>query len=154
MCFHCSLSVSVCVSFCQWTKFQLNQCTNFDAVFAKLLLTALARTLLKLVTLGQRSRSQLRNIPFFLHNSLLTFLVWISALLWKMKFKMSLRYALGRFVCKFHKNQLGDDVIESFSIQMSIIQILFNLQFFFLWYKLLTIWNTSNNSSASDLDRR
>ena len=45
--------VSVCVSVCvyQWTKFQPNRCTDLDAVFAKWLLTALAQTLLKLVTL-------------------------------------------------------------------------------------------------------
>ena len=48
--------VSVCPEFL-WTKFQPNGCTDLDAVFAKWLLTALARTLLKLVTLGQRSRS-------------------------------------------------------------------------------------------------
>ena len=65
--FHCSLSVClsvclcVCVSVCPdflWTKFQPNGCTNLYAVFAKWLLTTLARTLLKLVTLGQRSRSR------------------------------------------------------------------------------------------------
>ena len=28
-----------------------------------------------------------------------------------MKFGMSLRYTLGRFVFKFHKNEIGDDVI-------------------------------------------
>ena len=75
--FHCSLSVclfvwvSVCVSVCLcvrhflWTKFQPNGCTDLDAVFAKWLLTALAQTLLNLVTLGQRSRSQWRNIHYF-----------------------------------------------------------------------------------------
>ena len=59
--FYISLSVClcVCVSVCPeflWTKFQPNGCTVSDAVFAKWLLTALAQTLLKLVTLGQRSR--------------------------------------------------------------------------------------------------
>ena len=49
--FHCSLSVCVCVCVCLcvycflWTKFQPNGCTDLDAVFAKWLLTALARTL-------------------------------------------------------------------------------------------------------------
>ena len=61
--FHFSLSVClcVCVSVCPdflWTKFQPNGCTDLDAVFAKWLLTALAQTLLKLVTLGQRLRSR------------------------------------------------------------------------------------------------
>ena len=49
--------VCVCPDFL-WTKFKPNGCTDLDAVFAKWLLTALARTLLKLVTLGQRSRSR------------------------------------------------------------------------------------------------
>ena len=67
--FHCSLSVCVCVSVCLsvclsvcpaeflWTKFQPNAWTDLDAIFAKWLLRTLARSLLKLVTLGQRSRS-------------------------------------------------------------------------------------------------
>ena len=41
---------------------------------------------------------------------------------------MPLRYALGRFVFEFHKNQMGDDVIKVFSIQMSIFQILMSIQ--------------------------
>ena len=63
--FHCSLSVCLCVCVCVcvcpdflWTKFQPNGCTDLDAIFAKWLLNALAQTLLKLVTLGQRSRSR------------------------------------------------------------------------------------------------
>ena len=111
--------VSVCVCVCVsvrtflWTKFQPNGCTDLDAVFAKWLLPLLAQTLLNLVTLGQRSRSQWRNSHFFLHNSLLISLPCISALLSliKMKFVMSPRYTLGRFVFKFHKNRIGDDVI-------------------------------------------
>ena len=69
--FHCSLSVCLCVCvcvcdrICLWTKFQPNRWTDLDAVFAKWLLTALAQTLLNLVTLGQRSRSQWRNTNFF-----------------------------------------------------------------------------------------
>ena len=52
------------------------------------------RTLLKLVTLGQKSRSQLLIINLFFHNSLLTPLLFISALLCpvEMKFYMLLRY--------------------------------------------------------------
>ena len=61
--FHFSLSVcvSVCLSVCPeflWTKYQPNGCTDLNAVFAKWLLITLARTLLNLVTLGQRSRSR------------------------------------------------------------------------------------------------
>ena len=51
------LSVCQCVCVCLWTKFQSNECTNLNAVFAKWLLTALAQTLLKLVTWGRRSSS-------------------------------------------------------------------------------------------------
>ena len=46
------MSVWVCVRLCLWTKCQPNECTDLDAVFAKRLLSTLARTLLKLVTLG------------------------------------------------------------------------------------------------------
>ena len=58
--FHFSLSV--CVSVCPMFSCEQNSSrtdlTDLDAVFAKWLLTALAQTLLNLVTLGQRSRSQ------------------------------------------------------------------------------------------------
>ena len=56
-------SLSVCVSACLCVcvsssvlvkKFQPNGCTDLDAVFTKRLLTALTRTLLKLVTLGTK----------------------------------------------------------------------------------------------------
>ena len=49
--------VCVCESVCQLTKFKPNECTDLDLVFVKWFLTALARTLLKLLTLGRRSRS-------------------------------------------------------------------------------------------------
>ena len=113
VCLCVCLCVCVSVQKFLWTKFQPNRCTDLDAVFAKRLLSTLTETLLKLVNLGQRSRSQWRNSHFFLHNSLLTFLPCISALLCliKMKFGMSLRYTFGRFVYKFHKIQMGDDVI-------------------------------------------
>ena len=112
LCVHVSVCVCLCVRHFLWTKFQPNGCTDLDAVFTKWLLTALARTLLNLVTLGQRSRSQWRDTLFFLHKSLLTSLSCISVLLCliKIKFRMSLRYTLGRFVFKFHKIRMGDDV--------------------------------------------
>ena len=53
--------VCVCESVCLTlfvNKFQLNGCTDSDEVFTKWLLTALSRTLLKVLTFGQRSRSQ------------------------------------------------------------------------------------------------
>ena len=52
--FHFSLSVCVCLCVCPTllvNKFQPNGSTDLDAVFAKRLLSILARTLLKLVTL-------------------------------------------------------------------------------------------------------
>ena len=57
--------VCVCVRLCLWTNFQPNGCTDLDAVFTKWLPLALARTLLNLVTFGQRSRSQWCNSHFF-----------------------------------------------------------------------------------------
>ena len=60
-----SVCLCVCPVLCLWTKFQPNGCTVLDAVFAKWLLTALTKTLLKLVTLGKRSRSQWLKIHFF-----------------------------------------------------------------------------------------
>ena len=59
--FHCSLSVclSVCVSGTSCEQISNRTDTPiFYAVFAKWLLDALAQTLLNLMTLGQRSRSQ------------------------------------------------------------------------------------------------
>ena len=91
--FHLSLSVCLCVClsvrFWLWTKFQPNGWTDLNAVFAKWLLTALAPTLLKLVTLGQRSRSQWRNIHFSFI-ILFTSLLWIAAMLCPIKMKFSL----------------------------------------------------------------
>ena len=58
------LCMCLCVQVCLWKKFQLIGCTDLNAVYAKWLLTTLAQTLSKLVTLGQRSRSQWLNIHF------------------------------------------------------------------------------------------
>ena len=94
---------------CVWlvNKIQAKRMHRLDAVFAKRLLTTL-----KSLTLDQRSRPQWLNIHFFLHNSLLTSLLYISTFLSLIKLKsgLSLRYALFRFVVEFHKNQMGDDV--------------------------------------------
>ena len=98
LCVCVCVCLSVCLSVCPsgsnceqnssqtnesiWTQFSLNGW-----------LPALARTTWKLVTLGQRSRSQWRNTHFF-HNSMLTFLLSISALLCsiEIKFNILLRY--------------------------------------------------------------
>ena len=92
LCVCLSVCVCVCPALFLWTKFQPNGYTDLDAVFAKQLHSTLARTLLKLVTLGQRSRS--KQSSFFLHNSLLTFLLYISAVVCL----FNLWYALCRFV--------------------------------------------------------
>ena len=62
---------------------------------------------------GLKVKVTVTKYTFFHHNSLLTSLLCISALLCpiKIKFGMPLRFALGRFVFEFHKNQTDDDVI-------------------------------------------
>ena len=77
-CFHCSLSVCVWVCLSR-NKIPAEWTHQFWQGFAKWLFTALAQTLLLLVTLGQRSRSQWRYVHF-LHDSLLIFLLWIPSL--------------------------------------------------------------------------
>ena len=56
------MDICLCVCLCVMSscekKFQPNGCTDLNAVFDKWLLTALARTILNLVYLGQRSRAQ------------------------------------------------------------------------------------------------
>ena len=108
LCFHCSLSVclSVCLCVCVcpalflWKKFHQNGYTDLDAVFPIWLLRTLAQTVLKLVILDQRSRSRWLNIFFFLHNSSVTSLLYISTLvcLIHLKFDLPFWYALCRFV--------------------------------------------------------
>ena len=50
--------------------------------------------------------------PFYLYNSLLTSIIWISGMVCPIKMKSDVlhRYALGKFVVEFHKNGMGDDV--------------------------------------------
>ena len=61
---------------------------------------------------GFKVKVTMTQYPFFLYNSLLASLLWISALICpiKMKYGMSLRNALVRFVFEFHKNRIVDDV--------------------------------------------
>ena len=66
------LSVCLCVRRFLWTKFQPNGWTTLGAFFAKWLLTALAQTLLKLMTVLVKGQGHSDVIPIFLHNSLLT----------------------------------------------------------------------------------
>ena len=110
-----NFSMCVCVSVCQWTNFQPNGCTKLDAVFAKFFLTGLARNLLKFGNLWLKVKVTVTQYPFFLHDSLWTSLLWISALLFsiKMKFDMPLRYAIGGFAFEFHKYRMSDYVIAT-----------------------------------------
>ena len=89
------------------------------------LFTALARTLLKWVTFDQRSRT-VTQYPFSsLPISLLTLLLWISALLCpiKMQFDMSVKYALGWFQFEFDKkNQMAHGFIYWFKHHLSFLK--------------------------------
>ena len=65
LCVCVCVCMCVCVRLFLWTIFQPYGWTDLDAVFAKRLRTPLVRILLKSVTLGKRSWSHWRNIPFF-----------------------------------------------------------------------------------------
>ena len=114
---------------------------------------------MKLATFGWRSRSQWRNIHFFLHNSLLTSLPCNSALLCliKMKFRMSLRYTLGHLALKFHKIRMGDHVImTSFKFNPNNWSY---LKFYWTyklrtWNQYIIIYRPSKDKNKSDLDGR
>ena len=70
---------------------------------------------------------------------MLTFLPCISALLCliKMKFGMWLRYTLGRFVFRFHKIWMGDDVImTSYKFWRGGVCVLWMLLVFFIFLHL------------------
>ena len=89
------------------------------------MLTAVGQTLLILVTLGQRSKSQWRNIHFF-HNSLLTSLLWISALLCPiiMKFGLSLDMPLVDLCLNFIKiKQMMTSLWHHLSFLQTIVHI-------------------------------
>ena len=88
--------------------------------------------------LGSKVKVTVTQYPFFLHNSLLNSILYISALLCsiKLKFNKPHRYALSRYVGEFYENQMGDDVIvTSFTFspyKCPNFQILLNLQTSFL----------------------
>ena len=86
--------------------------------------------------LGSKVKITLTQYPFFLYNSLLTSILYISALLCliKMKVDIPLRYALWGFVFEFPKNQMCDDVMVT-SFKFSTYECPY---FKFYWfYKLL-----------------
>ena len=99
--------VCVCLSVRLWTKCRSNRYSDFDAV----LLQSLEPYWNWWPWVKGQGHSDV--IPIVLHNFLLTSLLCISTILCliKLKFGMLLRYTLGRFVFKFHKNRMGDDVI-------------------------------------------
>ena len=82
---------------------------------------------------------------FFLHHSLLTSLMYISSLLCliKLKFGMPLTYALCKFVCEFHWNQVGDDVKVT-SIKFSIWVCLQSCYFLHLKNSNIDIFNKTS----------
>ena len=82
--------------------------------------------------LGSKAKVSVTQYLFFVHNSLLNSLICISAFLCpiEMKFDMSLRYALGRFVFEFHTIGIDDDIIVTlftFSPNNCPSQILLNI---------------------------
>ena len=91
--------LSVCLSVCPAllvNKFQPNGWTGLDTVFAKWLLTALVWTLLKLVTLGQRLRSQWRNMHFSSWFSVNFITLYLSSLIFG---QIEIRYVAKRYLC-------------------------------------------------------
>ena len=151
--------VSVCVS---GSAYEQNSSRTDEPIWTLFSLNGCLRHWLKLYWMWcpwVKSQGHSDVMPTFLHNSLLTSLPYISALLCliKMKFGMSLRYPLGQFVFKFHKNRMGDDVIViSFRFSLNNCPYLK----FYWTYKFRT-WNTytttqlsSNDINESDLDGR
>ena len=137
-----SVFVCVCLSVRLWTKYRSNRNIDFDMVFAKRLLLALAQAWnwrhLKVTATQYKffytSTKSWRGYIFFP-----TSLLCISALLFtiKMKIGLSLELTLGQFVFKFHKNLKGNDVIvtsDKFSPN--------NYPYLtFYWTKKLRTWN-------------
>ena len=110
--FHCSLSVCLLMNKIPaepnapiWMRFLLNGCLQHWL------------NPIEIGDIWSRSHYTVTKYLFFLYNTLLTSLLWISALLCliKMKFGMPLWYALGRFRFEFHKNQKGDYFIVTSS---------------------------------------
>ena len=91
----------------------------------------------------------------FLHNYLLTSLLYISALFYqiKMKFDKSLMYALCRFVFEFHKMRMGDDII-----MMSFKSSAYNFPYFkFYWTNKLHIlyqWSKANGQRSNIIQNK
>ena len=97
-----------------------------------------------------------------LRNSLLTSLLWISALLCpiEVKFGLSLRYDLYRFVFEFHKNQTDDDVIWTLlGRHLSFLQTIVHISNYIDYTNFILGTNTQQHDvnlmiGERDLDRR
>ena len=106
--FYCSLSVclSVCDSKCPAllvNKIPAERMHLFGHGFRKMVANNTGSDPIEIGELGSKVKDTVTLYPFF-HNSLLTSLLYISALLYmiKLKFGIPLTYALCRFVCEFH----------------------------------------------------
>ena len=115
------------------------RCTNLDAVFAKLLLTALVRTVL-ICDLGSKVKVTVTQYLFFLHILCKLQLLYISALLCliKLKLGMPLTYAFCRFVCEFHLIQMDKVTSFKFSIYKCPCFKFYLTYRLYFWYKLST----------------
>ena len=105
MCLSVYLSVCVCLSV---NKILAERMHQFGRGFRYMVAVCTGSN-----PIGSKVKVTVTLYPFFLHNSLLYSLPCISALLCliTMNFSKSLTYTLGRFVFKFHKNLMGDDLI-------------------------------------------
>ena len=99
LCFNCCLSVrmAVCLSV---NKIPAERMHQFGRNFRYTVVYSTGTDPVEICDLGSKVKVTVNQYSFFLHSSLLTPLLSISALLCliKMKFDMSLRYALGRCV--------------------------------------------------------
>ena len=107
--FNLSVCVSVCLCVCVCPALHVNKIPTewihrFGRGFCYTVAYRTDSDPIEIGDLGSKVKVTMIQYPFFLHNFLLTFLLYISALLCliKLKFGMPLAYALCRFVCEFH----------------------------------------------------
>ena len=112
VCLSVCLCVCVCMCVCPAVlvnKIPAKRMHRFGRSFRYMAAYRTGSNSIEIGDLGSKVKVTVTWYPFFLHNSLLTSLPCISALLCFIK--MSLWYTLGRFVFKFHEIRMGDDVI-------------------------------------------
>ena len=99
-----SVSVCVCVSV---NKIAAERMHQFGCGFRWIVAYCTGSNPIEIGDLGSKVKVTVTQYPFFLHSSLLTSLLFISALLYliKLKFSMPLRYAICRFVFEFYKKK-------------------------------------------------